>query len=91
MDIFDDLNSVCLEALGQKIVHEETGTIINGVFDYEYSDPLDVQSRSPVLTVQEVLEQYNVGDIFCIDQLRFKAVTIEPDGTGIIRIQLTRV
>lgn len=84
LDVFFDLDEHALEAI---VI--ESGTVITGIFDRPYTDALDVQGFSPSLTCKSAdVGELRRGRLIEIESTVYKVVNVEPDGTGISRVQL---
>lgn len=92
MPLFENFDDVIFDALGDvDAVHTQTGNSIKGVFENEYYEAFDHATRSPVLTIQDQASPIARGDTFTINTDFYKVVDIEPDGTGIRRLQLSKL
>lgn len=84
LDVFFDLDEHALQAI---VI--ESGEVITGIFDRPYTDALDVQGFSPSLTCKSAdVAELRRGRLIEIQDTVFKVVAIEPDGTGVTRVQL---
>lgn len=83
-DFFED------DEFATQAVVLDTQRIISGIFDRPFSDALDIQGFSPMLTVPSKVATENLtkGYRLDIDREIFHVVQLEPDGTGITRVIL---
>lgn len=84
IDVFFSTDEHALQAI---VI--ESGTVITGIFDRPYTDALDVQGFSPSLTCRTAdVCELRRGRLIEIQNTVYKVVTVEPDGTGVSRVQL---
>lgn len=73
----------------QQCVIIDTQQIITAVFDRPYASALDVQGFSPSLTCKTAdTTDMRRGTRIDIDGTTWRVVLLEPDGTGVTRVQL---
>lgn len=84
LDIFFHIDEHAIQA-----VLPESGAVITGIFDRPFTDALDVQGFSPSITCRSAdVVDLRRGRLIEIQETLYKVVAIEPDGTGISRVQL---
>lgn len=84
LDVFLNTDEHAIEAI---VI--ESGNVITGIFDRPYTDALDVQGFSPSLTCKSAdVGELRRGRLIEIESTVYKVVNVEPDGTGISRVQL---
>lgn len=65
------------------------GNTVYGLFDNGYADALGIAGRAPVLLVIEAQAgALSTGLSITVDAAAYTVVGIEPDGTGMTRLQL---
>ncbi len=88
MSVFEDFDPHIFDALGDTVIHLESGDVMRGVFDYEYYEAFERATRSATLTMIEPVQPVSRGDRFEIDRKVFKVVNFEPDGHGVVMYRL---
>jgi len=65
---------------------------VNGVFDNEYIEDIEVSGTSPVFTCKTSdVNDVSQDDPVTIDGTGYHVVSIEPDGTGITKLVLEEI
>jgi len=65
------------------------GSPVDGIFDHEYVEVLNVASESPVFNCLTAdVSAVSVGDAVVINLVNYIVVEIHPDGTGITQLIL---
>lgn len=64
---------------------------VNVIFDYAYVDQYGTASTNPLITANAAdFSAATVGQSLVVNGINYKIQSLEPDGTGIVRIELTR-
>lgn len=64
---------------------------VNVIFDYAYVDQYGTASTNPLITANAAdFSAATVGQSLVVGGVNYKIQSLEPDGTGIVRIELTR-
>lgn len=88
MPLFENFDDVIFDALGDDVVHVESGEILRAVLDNEYYEAFEHATRSPMLTIEDPVIVIARGDTISHASKLYKVVNTEPDGTGITVLQL---
>lgn len=65
------------------------GNSVYGLFDNGYADALGIAGRDPaLLVIESQVGALSIGLAITVDAAAYTVVGIEPDGTGITRLQL---
>lgn len=63
----------------------------NVIFDLAYSDQFGMVGTNPVVTASaDVLGAATQGQAIVINSVSYKIQNVEPDGTGIVRLELVK-
>lgn len=66
-------------------------TTVYGIFDNEYAEASNVQGSNPTFTIKtSAIASPAHGDTLVISGTTYKIRGVEPDGTGVTRLQLER-
>jgi hypothetical protein len=66
-------------------------TTVNVIYDHAYIDTYGTASTNPLITANAAdFSSATIGQTLVIESINYKIQSIEPDGTGIVRIELTR-
>ena len=64
---------------------------VNVIFDYAYVDQYGTASNNPLITANAAdFSAATIGQSLVVNGINYKIQSLEPDGTGIVRIELTR-
>jgi hypothetical protein len=64
---------------------------IQVIFDHEYAEQFGIAGTNPiVLTPTASVSGIKKNDAFVVNGISYKVHNIEPDGTGLTRLQLTK-
>ncbi len=83
------LNEFAVDAV--VVTGDVAGTVLRGVFDAPYSEPFGVAGSVPTFVVKDDCERPRSGDRLEIDDLEYRIRSIEPDSTGVLRLELNEV
>jgi len=68
---------------------------VNGIFDHEYIEALDVSGEAPVFVCAtsdlDDLGGVTQGDTLTVNGTGYRIRSVEPDGTGVTRLTLEEV
>lgn len=89
MSVFDDLNAITTEVLGDPVVIQKNGYVFHGLLEKDYVETGDISGFSPVLTcLSSDSESLVRNDLLEIEQKLYLFILEEPDGTGVSRLIL---
>lgn len=66
-------------------------TVVNVIFDLAYADQFGMVGVNPIITANAAdFSSASQGQSLSINSVNYKIHNIEPDGTGIVRLELVK-
>lgn len=89
--IADDLDAFFDTEAGFGVAATIGGETVNGIFDDEYAETLDIAGTAPVIACKtEEVADVDEGDTVTIAGTDYTVRDIEQDGTGVTRLVLEK-